>query len=1580
MSDESASGSDPDLDPDVELEDAEEEEEEEEVAVEECDRDDEEDLLDDPSLEGMCGTEHAQLGEDGQQPPRCTSTTSSQSEPSEQLRHHQGKNLVSEDPKKKRAQKPSHMRRNIRKLLREDQLEPVTKAAQQEELERRKRLEQQRKDYAAPIPTVPLEFLPEEIALRASDGPQLPPRVLAQEVICLDSSSGSEDEKSSRDEVIELSSGEEDTLHIVDSSESVSEDDEEEEKGGTHVNDVLNQRDALGRVLVNLNHPPEEENVFLAPQLARAVKPHQIGGIRFLYDNLVESLERFKTSSGFGCILAHSMGLGKTLQVISFVDVLFRHTPAKTVLAIVPVNTLQNWLAEFNMWLPPPEALPADNKPEEVQPRFFKVHILNDEHKTMASRAKVMADWVSEGGVLLMGYEMYRLLTLKKSFATGRPKKTKKRSHPVIIDLDEEDRQQEFRREFEKALCRPGPDVVICDEGHRIKNCQASTSQALKNIRSRRRVVLTGYPLQNNLIEYWCMVDFVRPDFLGTRQEFSNMFERPILNGQCIDSTPQDVRLMRYRSHVLHSLLEGFVQRRGHTVLKIHLPAKEENVILVRLSKIQRDLYTQFMDRFRDCGSSGWLGLNPLKAFCVCCKIWNHPDVLYEALQKESLANEQDLDVEELGSAGTSTRCPPQGTKGKGEDSPLASSVGEATNSKFLQGVGFNPFQERGNNIVTYEWAKDLLTNYQTGVLENSPKMVLLFHLIEESVKLGDKILVFSQSLSTLALIEEFLGKREVPCPPGAEGQGAQKWVRNISYFRLDGSTPAFERERLINQFNDPSNLTTWLFLLSTRAGCLGVNLIGANRVVVFDASWNPCHDAQAVCRVYRYGQKKPCYIYRLVADYTLEKKIYDRQISKQGMSDRVVDDLNPMLNFTRKEVENLLHFVEKEPAPQVSLNIKGIKESVLQLACLKYPHLITKEPFEHESLLLNRKDHKLTKAEKKAAKKSYEEDKRTSVPYTRPSYAQYYPASDQSLTSIPAFSQRNWQPTLKGDEKPVASVRPVQSTPIPMMPRHVPLGGSVSSASSTNPSMNFPINYLQRAGVLVQKVVTTTDIVIPGLNSSTDVQARINAGESIHIIRGTKGSQGPSCESTSNGRHSASSPKAPDPEGLARPVSPDSPEIISELQQYADVAAARESHQSSPSASAALPGPPAQLMDSSAVPGTALGTEPRLGGHCLSSSLLVTGQPCGDRHPVLDLRGHKRKLATPPAAQESSRRRSRKGHLPVPVQPYEHGCLEVQCGGSRAMSDLLLLGLIGGLTLLLLLTLLAFAGYSGLLAGVAVSAGSPPIRNVTVAYKFHMGPYGETGRLFTESCSISPKLRSIAVYYDNPHMVPPDKCRCAVGRILSEGEESPSPELIDLYQKFGFKVFSFPAPSHVVTATFPYTTILSIWLATRRVHPALDTYIKARKLCAYPRLEIYQEDQIHFMCPLARQGDFYVPEVKETERKWRGLVEASDTQVDGTGADTMSDTSSVSLEVSPGSRETSVATLSPGASSRGWDDGDTRSEHSYSESGASGSSFEELDLEGEGPLGESRLEPETEPLGTTKWPWEPSAPEKGKE
>uniref|UniRef100_A0A7N6ARG2 RAD54 like 2 n=1 Tax=Anabas testudineus TaxID=64144 RepID=A0A7N6ARG2_ANATE len=1031
------------------------------------------------------------------------------------------------------------------KLLKEDQLEAGTKAAQQEEMERRKRLEQQRKDFPTPAPDSQLGSC-------------------KQDVICLDSS-GDEDEKvesklpvlAIRDDIIELSSGDEDALQI--SSESAEEDADgtisSEESSGAHINDALNLPDAQGRVLININHPAEEKDIYLAPQLARAVKPHQVGGIRFLYDNLIESLERYKSSSGFGCILAHSMGLGKTLQVISFIDILLRNTEAHTVLAIVPVNTLQNWLTEFNLWLPPQEALSPDTDPALVTGRTFKVHILNDEHKTTMARAKVVEDWSRDGGVLLMGYEMYRLLSMKKSFVMGKKRKSKKPAGPIIIDLDEEDRQQELMKGIEKAIARPGPDVVICDEGHRIKNYHASTSQALKNIRSRRRVVLTGYPLQNNLIEYWCMVDFVRPDFLGTRQEFSNMFERPILNGQCVDSTPQDVRLMRYRSHVLHSLLEGFVQRRGHDVLRDQLPSKEEHVILVRLSPVQRALYTEFMKRFREAGNSGWLGLNPLKAFCVCCKIWNHPDVLYEALQKENQANEQDLDLDDITSA-SNPHCP---TPGAG----LKAKVADPSNSKVNSNLPpLNPSQDKANQVITYEWAKDIMSNYRIGVLENSAKMVLLFYLIDESVRRGDKILVFSQSLSTLTVIEDFLSKRPIPASSDTQ---SQNWVRNLNYYRLDGSTSASERERLINQFNDPENSSTWVFLLSTRAGCLGVNLIGANRVVVFDASWNPCHDAQAVCRVYRYGQRKPCYIYRLVCDFTLEKKIYDRQVSKQGMSDRVVDDLNPVLNFTRKEVDSLLHFVEEEhEADKLSLQSRDEFEGVIYQACQFYPHLITKQPFRHESLLVDRKESKLTKAEKRAAKKSYEDEKRASVPYSRPSYAPYYPTSDQTLTNIQA------RPMARLDDKPVASVRPIQSTPIPMMPRQVGMGMPGSSSAGS-----LPVNFLQKAGVYVIYTKHKNEF-------TTDVQARISAGESVHVIRGSKGTYirtndgrifairsgkisrptgGGSAASrdtqvsliqpVSNGCSSPMDQQQRSPNGEQRPSSPLSSEIMRELSRY---------------------------------------------------------------------------------------------------------------------------------------------------------------------------------------------------------------------------------------------------------------------------------------------------------------------------------------------------------------------------------------------------------------------------------------------
>lgn len=101
---------------------------------------------------------------------------------------------------------------------------------------------------------------------------------------------------------------------------------------------------------------------------------------------------------------------------------------------------------------------------------------------------------------------------------------------------------KKFTNNIKKCLLSPGPDLVICDEGHMLKTDTTALSKSVTQIDTKRRVVLTGTPLQNNLNEYHCMVSFVKPNLLGTSKEFSNRFANPIKNGQHKDSTEADVR------------------------------------------------------------------------------------------------------------------------------------------------------------------------------------------------------------------------------------------------------------------------------------------------------------------------------------------------------------------------------------------------------------------------------------------------------------------------------------------------------------------------------------------------------------------------------------------------------------------------------------------------------------------------------------------------------------------------------------------------------------------------------------------------------------------------------------------------------------------------------------------------------------------------------------------------------------------------------------------------------------------------------------------------------------------------------
>lgn len=157
--------------------------------------------------------------------------------------------------------------------------------------------------------------------------------------------------------------------------------------------------------------------------------------------------------------------------------------------------------------------------------------------------------------------------------------------------LFEEKELSSDQKKIKEIFINPGPDLIVCDEGHLLKNDKTSISDALSHVRTKRKIVLTGTPLQNNLDEYFCMVNVVKPDLLGTRQEFTNRFVNPIMNGQYANSNSKDINLMKRRTHVLHNLLDGVFHRADLSVLTPFLEPKEEYVVYIRLSDVQIRLY-----------------------------------------------------------------------------------------------------------------------------------------------------------------------------------------------------------------------------------------------------------------------------------------------------------------------------------------------------------------------------------------------------------------------------------------------------------------------------------------------------------------------------------------------------------------------------------------------------------------------------------------------------------------------------------------------------------------------------------------------------------------------------------------------------------------------------------------------------------------------------------------------------------------------------------------------------------------------------------------------------------------------------
>uniref|UniRef100_A0A8C6MKC6 DNA helicase n=1 Tax=Nothobranchius furzeri TaxID=105023 RepID=A0A8C6MKC6_NOTFU len=639
--------------------------------------------------------------------------------------------------------------------------------------------------------------------------------------------------------------------------------------------------------------------------LVTRLKPHQVDGVQFIWDSCCESVKKANSSPGSGCILAHCMGLGKTLQVVAFLHtvLLSSHLKFRTALVVCPLNTILNWVSEFQKWQ------------DDMEDKVTEMATI----KSPLERVRALLKWQRDGGVMIMGYEMYRMMS--------QGNKTN---------------SEDIRSELRRTLVDPGPDFVVCDEGHILRNESSRISIAMSAIKTQRRVVLTGTPLQNNLDEYHCMVSFIKKNLLGSLNEFRNRFINPIKNGQCADSTSKDVRIMKKRAHVLHQMLEGCVQRKDYSELAQFLPPKHEYVLAVRITPLQYKLYRSYLDHISGEGAvtdrpQQRHGAHFFKDVQVLGRIWNHPWSLQLS----------------------------KGNKRKKEIS----------------------FSSRPQ-ISDAPWFRNLLTDDEARILEHSGKMVLLFEILQIVADLDEKVLVFSQSLTTLDLIEYFLKASHEARKPTSSHKGkilfTDCWIKNIDYYRLDGSTSASTRKKWSDEFNNPANARGRLFLISTKAGSLGINLVAANRVVLFDASWNPSYDIQSIYRVYRFGQLKQVFVYRFLAQGTMEEKIYDRQVTKQSLSFRVVDQQQIERHFTLNELNELYSFepdLLDDPNSKKSKRPTPIlpKDSVLARLLQTCKDQIVSY-HEHESLLDHKEEEELSEAERKAAWAEYEAEVKTFI------------------------------------------------------------------------------------------------------------------------------------------------------------------------------------------------------------------------------------------------------------------------------------------------------------------------------------------------------------------------------------------------------------------------------------------------------------------------------------------------------------------------------------------------------------------------------------------------------------------------
>lgn len=484
------------------------------------------------------------------------------------------------------------------------------------------------------------------------------------------------------------------------------------------------------------------------------------------------------------------MGLGKTVQIVSYLEHLYRvEKVQRPFLVVVPLSTVEHWRREFEGWTD------------------MICCVYHDRQRVWRDVLREY-EWYYEDRPHTADYLKFDVLVTTYDTLIG--------DFDVISNIP-------FR-------------VTVVDEAHRLRNQKGKLLECMKEISAKgtlhygfqSRVLMSGTPLQNDLIELWTLLNFIEPFKFPELDHFMMQYGN-MANREQVEALQQQI--------------SPYMLRRVKEDVAKDIPNKEETVIDVELTSIQKQYYRAIFEHnhaFLNMGSSRANAPKLMNIQMELRKVCNHPCLLEGVEHRE-----QDRQFKEFLEAGA--------FEGKASEE-----------------------QQRMLNEHLY--------------VQTSGKMVLLDKLLPKLRQEGHKVLLFSQMVRMLDLISEYCDFREFP------------------YERLDGRVRGTDRQKSIDRFEREAN--SFLFLLSTRAGGVGINLTAADTCIIFDSDWNPQNDVQAQARCHRIGQTKDVRIYRLITSRSFEQEMFDRASKKLGLEQAVLgtfgqddDDDKP----TNKEMEQLL-------------------------------------------------------------------------------------------------------------------------------------------------------------------------------------------------------------------------------------------------------------------------------------------------------------------------------------------------------------------------------------------------------------------------------------------------------------------------------------------------------------------------------------------------------------------------------------------------------------------------------------------------------------------------------------------------